>query len=111
MSDDCEARRVQSGEMACTRCGLRWDANDPDPPVCPKLVQAIIPAAKLKASLQARLTVLLERMRLGGVLADYLDDLEDLIVEVGVMEERSWPPPPPPPGSFSGNVTPFIRRR
>lgn len=29
----CQARQ-QSDEMVCTRCVLRWDVHDPDPPPC-----------------------------------------------------------------------------
>lgn len=29
----CHARR-EGDEMACGRCGLRWQAGDEDPPVC-----------------------------------------------------------------------------
>lgn len=30
---NCKARQ-QSDEIACAKCGLRWEANDPDPPKC-----------------------------------------------------------------------------
>lgn len=29
----CQARQY-SDEMHCPRCRLRWDTNDPEPPVC-----------------------------------------------------------------------------
>jgi len=29
----CQARQY-SDEKVCASCGLRWDANDPDPPMC-----------------------------------------------------------------------------
>lgn len=29
----CEARQY-SDSMRCARCGLAWDANDPEPPKC-----------------------------------------------------------------------------
>lgn len=29
----CQARRY-SDEMHCTKCHLRWDVNDPEPPLC-----------------------------------------------------------------------------
>jgi hypothetical protein len=35
----CQACR-QSDEMACAKCHLRWDVNDPDPPLCGRLVAA-----------------------------------------------------------------------
>lgn len=31
--EKCEARQY-SDQMCCTKCGLNWDANDPDPPEC-----------------------------------------------------------------------------
>lgn len=30
---DCKAR-VAGQEYICTACGLRWDLNDDDPPMC-----------------------------------------------------------------------------
>lgn len=32
-SAPCPARR-ENDEMACHRCGTRWDVADPEPPVC-----------------------------------------------------------------------------
>lgn len=29
----CQAAR-QSDEMVCAKCRLRWDVNDPEPPLC-----------------------------------------------------------------------------
>lgn len=29
----CQARRY-SDEMHCAKCRLRWDVNDPEPPLC-----------------------------------------------------------------------------
>lgn len=29
----CKAKRY-SDQMMCGKCGLVWDANDPEPPVC-----------------------------------------------------------------------------
>ena len=34
----CEARRY-SDQMQCSRCGLAYDVNDPDPPECGKTTQ------------------------------------------------------------------------
>lgn len=31
----CEVRQY-SDMMQCPRCGLAWDANDPEPPACRK---------------------------------------------------------------------------
>lgn len=28
--------RTEGDEMVCRACGLRWDMNDPEPPVCGK---------------------------------------------------------------------------
>lgn len=40
----CEARQY-SDEMICGRCGLRWDANDPDRPACrPRVAVMTTPA-------------------------------------------------------------------
>lgn len=39
MTDRCEARQY-SDQMNCARCGLVWDVNDPEPPVCAKKVEA-----------------------------------------------------------------------
>lgn len=33
MPGDCQARREQD-QYACARCRLRWDVDDPDPPLC-----------------------------------------------------------------------------
>lgn len=30
---NCSARQY-SDQMQCSRCGLTWDVNDPDPPQC-----------------------------------------------------------------------------
>lgn len=30
----CKARQF-SDEMICGECGLTWDVNDPEPPLCP----------------------------------------------------------------------------
>jgi hypothetical protein len=35
----CEAIQY-SDEMACARCRLRWDTNDPEPPSC---LKALLP--------------------------------------------------------------------
>ena len=32
-SFSCKARQ-HSDQMSCDHCGLVWDVNDPDPPVC-----------------------------------------------------------------------------
>jgi len=34
----CQARQY-SDQMQCGRCGLAWDINDPDPPVCVSVAQ------------------------------------------------------------------------
>lgn len=33
MKKDCKARR-QGDEYQCGRCGLTWDAKEPEPPEC-----------------------------------------------------------------------------
>ncbi len=33
MTTTCKARRV-SDQMSCATCGLIWDVNDPEPPMC-----------------------------------------------------------------------------
>lgn len=33
-NEKCEARHQGGNEMCCTRCGLLWDADDPEPPEC-----------------------------------------------------------------------------
>jgi Domain of unknown function (DUF5664) len=33
MNDWCKAKQ-QSDEMFCAKCNMRWDVNDPQPPVC-----------------------------------------------------------------------------
>lgn len=38
----CHARQY-SDEMHCPVCRLRWDVNDPEPPLCGKNVPSIIP--------------------------------------------------------------------
>lgn len=104
---DCEARRLASQELHCLRCGLRWDADDPEPPTCPRELAAAGAPPKpepimgvdmargpdrtvvqkvTRASLTERLTALCERMRAATVLPSLCDDLEDMIVEVGVIE-------------------------
>lgn len=42
----CQARN-QGQEWHCLRCRMRWDSNDPDPPVCGKLAP-IVPEAPIK---------------------------------------------------------------
>lgn len=34
-SHDCAARRHPES-MRCAPCGLSWDADDPEPPTCPR---------------------------------------------------------------------------
>jgi len=34
MTDTCEALYFADQTKACRKCGLYWDANDPDPPEC-----------------------------------------------------------------------------
>lgn len=31
----CKARQY-SDQMSCAACGLTWDVNDPEPPICPQ---------------------------------------------------------------------------
>lgn len=31
----CQARQY-SDQMSCAKCGLTWDVNDPEPPICPQ---------------------------------------------------------------------------
>ena len=38
-SGRCEAIQY-SDQMNCARCGLVWDVNDPEPPVCAKKIEA-----------------------------------------------------------------------
>lgn len=55
----CFARRI-GDEFHCEPCGLVWDANDPDPPVCKshdrrtKVARAAIAAADLKLPIGER---------------------------------------------------------
>ena len=35
----CEARQ-HSDQMMCSRCGIAYDVNDPDPPQCPRTMEA-----------------------------------------------------------------------
>lgn len=30
----CKATTDRTGDYVCHRCGLQWDADDPDPPEC-----------------------------------------------------------------------------
>lgn len=101
---ECEARRLASQEFHCTRCKLRWDADDPEPPTCGKLAEVLgvdhasgpdrtVVQKVTRASLTERLTALCERLRgeagaleLPRRLSGLCDELEDMIVEVGVME-------------------------
>lgn len=39
---NCHARQY-SDEMHCILCRLRWDVNDPEPPMCGKLVPPTVP--------------------------------------------------------------------
>ena len=97
---DCEARRLASQEYRCHACGLRWDADDPDPPACGKAskVDFSPPVVSLqgsaimggkpvaRASLVDRLAALCENMRAGVLTTkEAADILEDLTVEVGMM--------------------------
>ena len=34
---ECEARQY-SDQMMCNKCGLQWDINDDDPPLCNMVV-------------------------------------------------------------------------
>lgn len=34
----CQARQY-SDQMICGKCGVQWDVDDPEPPVCPKRKQ------------------------------------------------------------------------
>jgi hypothetical protein len=112
MSDECEARRLATGEHECARCRLRWDDDD-TAPICPKLAAALLPTAstpKMPRTLTDRFIALLDRMRTGGVLPSYCDDLEDLIVEVGVMEPKVRATAPQTiKGDLPNNVTPLRR--
>lgn len=38
----CQARQ-HSDQMICHKCGLVWDMNDPEPPVCVTTVRHIFP--------------------------------------------------------------------
>ena len=33
ITEKCEAYQMNC-EMLCTKCGLQWDVNDPEPPHC-----------------------------------------------------------------------------
>lgn len=44
MNDKCAARQF-SDQMACAPCRLVWDTNDPDPPLCGRLVPVPVPKA------------------------------------------------------------------
>lgn len=56
---DCEARRLASQEYRCLACGLRWDAGDPAPPLCPRKIAALaatndsLAAAEAKSQINA----------------------------------------------------------
>ena len=41
MSTACRATQ-HSDQMICASCGLVWDTNDPDPPECRKISEAVI---------------------------------------------------------------------
>lgn len=34
----CNARRLGTDQMHCAKCHLLWDCNDPEPPLCGRLV-------------------------------------------------------------------------
>ena len=51
-NNNCEARQY-SDQMICTKCGLVWDTNDPDPPKC-KVVTTKPESARDKALRQIK---------------------------------------------------------
>lgn len=76
----CHARR-ESDQMRCARCGLVWDASDPEPPACaPRGLAPVLPpstrqviAARLRAALRSPFrTVELPR----GLVRDIVNELE-----------------------------------
>ena len=44
MNRNCLARQ-HSDQMLCTKCGLVWDVNDPEPPECKRDEHPVTPDA------------------------------------------------------------------
>lgn len=47
MKHGCSARRY-SDQMSCSKCGLAWDVNDPEPPECKTVRNERIAEATLR---------------------------------------------------------------
>lgn len=60
--EKCEARQY-SDQMCCTRCGLNWDVNDPDPPGCRKSDEV----AKTSDELRKRRTLIAKDAALSSI--------------------------------------------
>lgn len=51
----CQAKQY-SDQMICSRCGLQWDVNDPDPPLCQKDKPAASPTKFLRTPFAPKTT-------------------------------------------------------
>lgn len=37
----CKVHRIND-QMMCSKCGLNWDYNDPDPPICRSITRPLV---------------------------------------------------------------------
>jgi thymidylate kinase len=76
----CQARRI-GDEMCCNRCRIRWDAAEEAPETC----EAV--AAKPR-TLAERMRIVNNALRDVTTLPSLCADMEDLIEEVALLEQR-----------------------
>lgn len=99
---ECDKRRIES-EWYCGMCGVRWDVDDPEPPVCP--VERNAPE-----TLTDRLRALVVRFREAKAPRDFCNDLEDITEEVQLLDRARRQALANARGGSGENITPFRSR-